>query len=164
MIGTADVLQALFAAWTAEGLDAAFQALRPAGSPASPSLYDKTGAPGGAFPYAVAELNTRVLGRMSAEAGRKRETREYMLSLRVHAKTIDGDPRSARKLAYELAELVTATLGGHPTAPPVALALANGNHILTQYVNDRPEETELYRAAWVIEYRLLADVPVAVAT
>ncbi len=165
-IATADTQKAFSATWDASTLDATFEALYGSDVTAADHvvLEDQEAAPGRPFPYCVLDqAGTLVTDRMSGGANAQRHIRDTSLTLRVHARAVSGDSRTAKEIAAFLAEEIMKVFGGHPTVSPTGtLTLDNGNLLIVQYMNDfgiREGEDEYQ---WTIEYNLRADVPVMV--
>ncbi len=168
-VGTADLHTAIAAAWDAAGLDAAFQALQPAGTDADrwPILNDAEAAPGqgSAPPYCVVEFERprRLAGMTSVHgaAGSHREVREHVLRFNVHAGP--SGVKSAKQVASELAAEIMEAFGGHPTAAPTAEpTLTSGNVLALRCEADWGVRTDEDRWQWVVEYSVKVDVPVTV--
>jgi hypothetical protein len=159
VIGSADLMNAVSAAWTASGLDALFVAL----GGAQPVLNDQEARPGQAFPYCVLDqLSGPVKTRMSGAGAAKRAIRDVGMRFNVHAKTVAGDGRKASAIAAYLAEEVMKVFGGHPTtATSAAITLDNGHHLITQYQDDFGIRTGDDEHQWVVVYNHRVDVPVA---
>jgi len=158
MIGTADLITAIVAAWNASGLNDEFHVF----GGAEVVLYDAEAEPGQSYPYCVMEpLGTApvVTTRMSG----RRETRGTPLTFVVVAKELENDSRTGKELAATLAEEVMKVFGGHPEVPPSAtITLSHGNHLITQYQNDygmRTMDDGVYE--WYVLYNFVTDVPVA---
>jgi hypothetical protein len=163
VIAVADILKAIVAAWDASTLNDTFKALWSGSIVAADFvvLHDTEASPNQPFPYCVMEIEKpTVRERMSSAGDYKREIREQQFTFNVHAK--EGSS-SAKVTASNLVAAIMAVFGGHPTTKPTAtLTLDNGNHLLTQYVNDYSIRTEQDRYQWSLTYKLLVDVPVAV--
>lgn len=164
-IANADLHGALNAVWDASSLDAAFRALWDAAVVVGefPVLHDGEASSEQPFPYCVYELSPGVTtDRMSDEAGLIREIRDVPGVFRVHARAIDGDARTAKQIASELAENVMEQFGGHPSVAAQTVTLDSGRYLITQYQNDYGIKTGDNEYSWSIAYNFRIDVPVSV--
>ena len=165
-ITTADLHRSINVAWDASGLNALFQALWPAGSVTGqfPVLHDQEATPGQPAPYCVVgESASATTDRMYGGANRHREVRDVPLSFVIHATAVDGDERTAKKIAADLAEEVMKQFGGHPTvAPQQTLVLTDGEHLITQYQTDFGVREGDDEWSWTVSYVFKIDVPVMV--
>ena len=105
-----------------------------------------------------------VTTRMSfGGANRIREIRDVSVVFRIHARTVDGDSRTGKEIAADLAESITEVFGGHPTTNPTGtITLDNGNHLITDLLRDYGVRTGDDEWQWTLDYRFRLDVPVAV--
>lgn len=175
-IGNADLHAAIIQLWdSTPGLDGNFTSLWPDGFTHSEyvALHDEVASPGQPFPYCVMEelskggTNTveRMRGRTNNEL---REIREIPVRFSVHAKVVEGDSRTAKKISADLAAIVMARFGGHPTTRPLWSSnpllnhLSNGNLLPVQYQTDFGTRTGEEEYQWSIDYLFRLDVPVAV--
>lgn len=165
-ITSADLHRAINASWDAHGLDWEFKRLwdEPLRTRFE-ALNDGEAMPGTPYPYLVIEQSPdTTVTRMSGHAGveEKHEIHDAPFQFRIHAKTRDGDSRTAKEIAAELAELVLMKYGGHPTVPPKNLALLNGNVLFARRLADWGVKTGDDEYLWIISYMFKLDVPVAV--
>lgn len=164
MIGTADLHTAIEQAWNESGLNTLFRALcSETGKEDYLVLNGQVGTPKPLFPYCVMETGTpTVRTRMSGNGAAKKEFRDTTVTFHVHAKKADS--RSAKQTAAYLVEEVMKVFGGHPSVGSNAITLSNGSVLSSQYQNDFPVQEELYECKWVVAYRFLVDVPVALGS
>jgi len=165
-VATADILKAINAVWDASELDDLFKSLWPSDYAADEweVLHDGEAEPGQPHPYCVVdETRTTVVERMSDGVNTKRETRDVAVTFHVHAKSVDGDNRTGKQIAADLAEKIMEVFGGHPTVAPTGdLSLDNGSHLITQYDNDYCLRVGDEEFEWILAYNFRLDVPVAV--
>lgn len=156
-VGTADLHNAIFTAWEASTLPAAFVAL--GGS--APTLAEFEAAPGQAMPYCVVEYRAAsIQSRMTVGLHQQRWIRDVGVSFHVHAEEVSGDARGSKELALYLAEEVMKVFGGHPSENPSAtITLDEGNCLITRYTDDRAVRTSDSEYQWTIEYEFRLDVP-----
>lgn len=167
-VGLADIHRAFQSAWTADGLDDAFKALWNDDDGTDDEflvLHDQQAPPGQKFPFCVMDqASVTVSDRMSGMVGAEvREIRDVSLTLRIHARTIAGDSRTAKEIATYLAEEVIKRFGGHPeTSPTSPMSLDNGEALAVQLVNEYGVETGADEYSWTLVYNVRTDVPVMV--
>ncbi len=161
---SADIAKAINTRWNISSLDNNFTALWKSGVTASQwiALHDTPPAsPGQPFPYVVYELGVgATTDRMSGDTNSNREIRDIPLDFRVHARAIDGDSRTAKEIAADLAEKIVEVFGGHPTVAPPDITLDNGNFLISQYQNDWGIKTGEDEYQWNVSYLIRVDVPV----
>ncbi len=165
MINSADVCKAINSAWDASGLNAVFKSLWDvANEDDFPVLHDQEASPEQPFPYCVMdEFSARTTSRMSGSLDVKQEIRDVLVRFNIHAQEVDGDARTAKRIAADLVEEVMKVFGGHPTVSPTAsMTLDNGAHLITQYQSDFCVREDEDKYLWGINYLLRLDVPVAV--
>jgi len=157
-----DLHKAVTALWAGSGLDDEFNQHWDAAKRAVyPVLHDGEATPHQPFPYCVFMQSAgSTEARMSCTVGVNREVRDVPWTFRVHAKSIVGDPRNAKGVAADLAELVMRVFGGHPSVAPSDLELENGNFLITQYLSDYGLRTGDDEHLWVVNYSFRVDVPV----
>ena len=160
LAGTAELHEAINAAWDASDLNADFNSLWESGeSSRFAVLNDGEVAPEQPFPYCVFEQSAgTVQARMSSAGAGKREIRDVPWLFRVYAK--DADDRGAKDVAADLIEKVMEVFGGHPTTPPEDLTFDNANHLITQYVSDFGLREDDAVHSWTVNYLFRLDVPV----
>lgn len=165
-VATADLHKAINTAWDASGLDATFRALWTAAEIATGdflTFHDQEAMPDQPFPYCVMN-DTPVSGvsRMSGEGDDQlQEIRDIGVTFNVYAGLVDGDSRTAKEIAADLAEEIMKQFGGHPTdAAAQTLSLDNGNVLLVEYQSDYPVLASENIYQWIIEYVIRVDVPV----
>lgn len=129
-----------------------------------PVLHDQEATPAQPWPYCVVEVQkptvaVRMTGHDKTE---KHEIRDTPVEFRIHAREMLGSGKSAKAIAGELADLVLAYFGGHPTAEPKAAALAYGDCLLTQYQSHFGTRTGDDEYQMTINYLFRLDMPVKV--
>ena len=163
---TADLQKAIVTVWSGSGLDALFQSYLPAGTDSSrfAVLNDQEAAPKQPYPYCVMDQPTSdTTDKMSAGVNGLRMIRDITIRFNVFARRLDGAASSAKEVAALLAEEIQKVFGGHPTQSPTgAIELDNGNHLITDILNDFAIRVDDNEYQWVLEYRFRIDVPVAV--
>jgi len=166
-VGTADLLKAVNTVWDASNLNAAFKALWDSGFMSADweVLQDGEAQPGQPWPYCVIDqTGTSTVARMSKSGSDKWEVRDTQVTLHVHCKSVSGNSNTGKELAGGLIEAIMEVFGGHPTeAPTGSLELDNGNHLITQYLNDYCIRNGDDEYEWVLTYNFRLDVPVAVS-
>lgn len=166
MIGNADITKAIVALWHASGLDTEFNQYWAAGLRNQlPVLHDQEAVGDQPFPYCVFSIPQNSVGQRMAGAQNEngiREIRNVPLSFRVYTASNNGEV-DPKERAATLIDAVMAVFGGHPTTANRVdgLALDHGNILLSQYQIDYAvmEDQENYQ--WLVQYNLVADVPVA---
>lgn len=165
-VGSADLHEAIKTVWDASTLNASFEALYDDDVDDSEftPLNDQEAAPGQPNPYCVFQVLTgSTTSRMSSvNVGFNREIHDIPCEFRVHARQIDGDSRSSKKIAADLVAEIMKVFGGHPTVSPTDLSLDNGNFLISQYQNDLGIRTDEKNYQWTVTYLFRLDVPVAV--
>ena len=158
-IGTADFQKATVTAWNASGLNELFIAL----GTTAPVLFDQEAPPKKSYPYCILDQpSIDVESRMTASSG-KYHIKSMSQNFRLFVGEVSGDTRTAKELAAYLAEEIMKVFGGHPTVSPTAtISLDNGNHLITQYVNDFALRIGDGEYEWDLTYTFLLDVPVMV--
>ncbi len=158
-----DLHKAVAALWVSTGLNASFnQYWEVANRTVFTVLNDGQAAPQQPTPYCVFEQSAgSTTARMSGVGTINQEIRDIPWKFRIHAQLIDGDLRTAKEIAADLAELVLKVFGGHPDTPPQDLTLTNGNFLITQYQSDFGLRTDDDSHQWTIDYLFRLDVPVA---
>lgn len=156
-VGTADLHQAIFAAWAASPLPAAFAAM----GGVSPTLAEFEVAPGQPMPYCVVEHRAAsIQTRMTVGLHQQRWIREASASFHVHASEVSGDARGSKEIALHLAGELMKVFGGHPTTNSTAtIVLNHGNHLITRYMDDRGVRTSDSEYQWTVDYEFVLDVP-----
>ena len=160
-VATADLHKAINTAWDASGLDALFIAL----GGVTPILNDQEATPAPtSFPYCILEQTSgTTTDRMSGDADSIREVRDISVTFNIHAGLVNGNDRTPKEIAANLAEELMKEFGGHPTiAPAASITLDNGNHLITQYQTDYGVRSGDDEYLWVVEYIFRLDVPVMV--
>jgi len=164
-VATADLLKAVNTIWDASALDAVFQALWDAGVVVAefPVLHDVLAGGEQPFPYCVFEVTEgTTTDRMSKGVNDVWETRDVPINFRVHARDVDGDARSSKEIAADLAEEIMKVFGGHPTQSPDTPSLDNGNFLIATYQNDFAVREDEDHYVWTIGYNCRLDIPVMV--
>lgn len=126
------------------------------------ALADTEARPQTPLPFCVYELTeVDVDHRSSGLDGdsRVREMHQFDLSFHVYAQQVAG--QSAKSLAGELAEAIIAKYGGHPTIAKEEMTLTDGGIPLVQFENDFGVPVGDEEHHWLINYRILADFPMA---
>lgn len=162
-VATADLHKAIARVWAASTLNAQFQALRPT-TDQNPVLCDGEAAPGQSLPYCVMEQEKgETVARMSGHSVlENHEYRDIPWEFRIYARSVDGDSRSSKQIAADLAAEVLKVFGGHPTVPPTGvITLDSGEHVRTQYQHDTASRIGDDEWMWTIRYEFEVDVPVA---
>jgi hypothetical protein len=156
-VGTSDLHAAIFAAWEASSLPAAFAAL----GGVEPTLAEGNAAPGQEAPYCIVEYRAAAIQtRMTVGTNQQRWIRNASVSFHVMAEEIDGDSRGPKAIALSLAEDLMKVFGGHPdTNPTATITLENGNHLITRYMDDRGVRENDVKYQWTIDYDFVLDVP-----
>lgn len=164
-VNSAALLAAIVTAWNAADLDNDFTALWESSVTDSEytALNDTEAAPTQPFPYCVYEqapggVDTRMSGHDATE---RHEIRNIPITFNVHARTRDGDGRTAKEIAATLAEEITKVFGGHPTQAPAELTVDNGGALPTQYITDYGVKTDDNEYQWVINYLFRIDAILA---
>ena len=161
-----DLHKAINTVWDASTLNATFRLLwntttHPAAS--YPVLHDSEASPNQPFPYCIFDqMSVDISSRMSGEgAAGRQEIHNLMFQFRIHAKSVSGDDRDAKQIAYDMAEEVVKVFGGHPTTAPTAITMDTNKHVITQLLSDVGERTgdEEYRVD--LDYLFRIDVPMA---
>jgi len=164
-VGSADLRKAINTVWDAQNLDDVFTALWGALVTASEwvVLEDQEAQTKHPFPYCVFEQGTgNTRSRMSGEGNQLQEIRDVPFLFRVHARSVDGDPRTASEIAAFLIEEIMKVFGGHPTVSPQTLTLDNGNFLIAQYQNDFVIRTGDDEYEGLLSYIFRLDVPMAI--
>ena len=171
-IGTADVHAAVVDRWNSSGLNETFRDLwRSTESPGIelpmeyPVISDQEAPASQPFPYCVLQpsgvfIQARMSGNTN-DGNKRREIRDVTVIFNIHARSVSEDDRTPKEIASFLAEEVMSVFDGHPTIGPEHLALANGQHLLTQYQTDFGVYTGEDEYQWVLDYLIRVDVPVA---
>ena len=167
-VASASVHKAVNTVWDASTLNASFLALRDASVVDAdfPVLNDQEATPAQPFPYCVYEQSSSsTTDRMSGAGSTIREIRDVSWNFHIHAREVDGDARTAKEIAADLAEEVMKVFGGHPTvaATDLSPSLDNSGFLISEYQTDfgvRSGEDDEYR--WDVQYILKVDVPLAV--
>ena len=164
LAGSSELHEAINTVWDASSLNTDFNVYWDAGEDSLHDVLNDTDAgkeiP---FPYCTFMVEAgSVLSRMSGEGIDKQLIRDVPVQFTVYAKLIDGDDRTAKKIAADLVEKVMQVFGGHPTVSPEALVLDNAKHLITQFVSDFGlwGDDDIY--SWIINYNVRLDMPVAV--
>ncbi len=164
-VASADIHKAVNTVWDASTLDASFKALWDADVDTTefPVLHDQEATPEQPFPYCVYEISSSsTTDRMSGVGSTIREIRDVSWVFHIHAREVDGDGRTAKEIAAELAEEVMKVFGGHPTVAATDLSLDNGGFLISTYQNDMGIKTGEDEYQWNVIYIFKVDVPVAV--
>lgn len=162
-VAAADLHKAVNAIWEPSGLDWEFKKYWPSSKRDEfPSLHDQEAGPSTPFPYCIFEQEPGSTAfRMSHTSSARKEIRDIEWQFRAHARAIADVSLSAKELAASLIDVIMQKFGGHPTETPHDLTLDNGDHLLTQYVNDYGVRTGDDEYSWILRYRFRLDVPVA---
>ena len=161
-VASADVYTAINTAWDTRDLEDVFKALWDSSLVDSYSaLNDGEAAPKQPMPYCVLEADaTTTTDRMSGPVGSLREVRNVPIRFNIHAIAVEGDDRSPKELAGDLAEEIMKVFGGHPTTTPESLSLSNGNHLWTEFVSDYGVLDDENEYHWIINYLVKVDLAV----
>ena len=154
-VGTADLHKAIFAAWAASPLPAAFIAL----GGEEPTLQEIGATPGQSCPYCVVEHRASpIQTRMTVGLHQQHWIRNASTTFRVFAKELPPD--DAKTVALGLAAELMKVFGGHPSVQATAtMTLDEGNCLITRYMDDRGIRTNDEEYEWSIDYDFLLDVP-----
>ena len=128
-----------------------------------PVLHDKEAQPGQPFPYCVfSQEKADTLARMTngQDHRKKWEIRNTPFEFHIYASTVDGDARSAKEIAADLAAEVMDVFGGGPDDPPAEVSLDNGTHLQTQYQHDIGVRLGDNEHEWIVAYKFMTNVPV----
>ena len=165
-IASLDLDKAIGTIWSADGdLDSAFKQLwAETDRNKHVVLHDEEAAPGTPFPYCVIDVQkpsvkTRMSGHTKYE---KHEIRDVPVEFRIHAKYISSSGKTAKEIAGELADLVLAYFGGHPTIVPKVASLEYGNCLIIQYQSHYGNRTGDDEYQMTINYLFRLDVPVMI--
>lgn len=156
-VGTADLHTAIFAAWEASTLPAAFAAL----GGEEPTLAEFEARPGQPMPYCVVEYRSGLIEtRMTVGTHQQRWIRRVSVSFHIHAAEVSGDARGSKEIALTLADELMKQFGGHPTTTSTAtFDLTNGKNLIVQYMDDRGVRTSDSEYQWTVDYDFILDVP-----
>ena len=168
-VNSADLHQAVVAAWDANTLDSVFKAYWSVSDQANHIvLHDEEALAGQPFPYCVfhQEPGTTVskMTKGSNETKGRFEVRDIPWEFRVHARqmTVNGVVTSAKDIAAGLVDYILRAFGGHPTVEAYPdFTLDNGWILQVTYENDYPVREGDKEAACFVKYRFLIDAPVA---
>lgn len=164
MIASLDIHRAVVKLWDDNLLDDHFKANWTADQASKfVVLLDTESSPNQPWPYAVFDIpRSNVVTRQTGGMGdaRQKELRNIPLTFNIHAR--NSGTKSAKQIAGDLAEQVMAIYGGHPTTKAKDLELTHGGVLLCQYGTDYGVKTGDEEHQWVVEYSILADVPVKI--
>ena len=164
LAGSSELHEAINVVWDASSLNTDFDVYWAAGEDdLHDVLNDGDAGKETPFPYCVFEVEAgSITTRMSGEGTDKQLIRDVPVRFTVYAKAIDGDARTAKKIAADLIEKVMKVFGGHPDTSPEPLVLDNAKHLITQFVSDfgLREDDDIH--SWTVNYNFRLDVPVAV--
>ncbi len=165
-VAAAGIHKAINTIWDSTSLDGPFTNLWVDGITDSDYqvLNDGAAGPAQPMPYCVFEQSAgSTVARMTGSTRNiKREIQNVPFEFRVHARTKDGDSRTAKEIAAFLVEEIMKVFGGHPTVTPSVLTLDQGNSLLVQYQSDYGVRTGDDEYQWIVSYNILVDSPVAV--
>lgn len=165
-VGTADLYKAINTAWDASGINATFRALWALGVVPGEFLVlnDQEAIAEQPFPYVVMdEVGSEDIANMSFGTDSKMEIRDVEVRFNVQARIVEGDSRTSKEIAAFLVEEIMKVFGGHPTVRPTeAIELDNGDHLITQFVNDFAIRTGDDEYQWIVQYLFRLDIPVKI--
>lgn len=124
-------------------------------------LHDQEAVPNQPFPYCVIEVGktsvqTRMVGHSRNE---KHQIVDVPVEFRVHTRGLSGSGKTAKATAGELADLVMAYYGGHPTAEPKTATLPVGSLLQVQYQSHYGTRTGDEEYQITINYLVKLDLP-----
>lgn len=160
MIGKIDIERAIVALWDTAGIDDFFEEdwTTTEQSEFFPLNSDEA-PPKTPFPFCVFVVSQPLTtGRSSGPGATFREYRETPLEFSVQAK--DRGTMPAKLTAGILAEKIMSVFGGHPEDAPQSMELTHGGVLLCQYQNDHGMKTSESEYQWLVNYKIVSDIPV----